>query len=347
MGVRRWAATGLLAAVPWAAACHETGDYTPTEARVARFLTLASADGRTALPADGVSRLLLVATISADAEPGRRTIAFSTSAGTLIGGQAGADGTRQVTADATGRALIELQSASQIGDAIVQAQVAAVPELVRQVLISFVEADPGSVIRFVAAPASAPADGATLTTFTVQLAPTLPVGTEVTFTATQSGFGAAATPTVTVPVDGSFRASADLESPAAIGSARVTASAAGFSEDTRIDFHRALPDLITVAVSAAQVPASADGSVTVTGTFLRDVGTVTAGTVATFSAVDSSGAPVGQFRNVTVVGQATPNVATADFFPGATAVRGLVTIVVGTAEGSATGTGVVEIVDPP
>lgn len=347
MDARRRIAIGLLAAaLPWAPGCHESGDYTPTESRVSRFMSLASADGRTTLPADGVSRLLLVATISADADPDRRTIVFTTSAGTLIGGQAAASGGRQVTADATGRALVELQSAEQVGDAIVQAQVVAAPELVRQVLISFVEADPGSVIRFVAAPATAPADGATLSTFTVQLAPTLPAGTEVTFTATQSGFGGAAAPTVTVPVDGSFRASADLESPAAIGFARVTATAAGFSQDARIDFHRALPDLVTVAVSAATVAASSDASVTVTGTFLRDVGTVTTGTVATFTAVDAAGAPVGQFRNVTAIGQATPSVATADFFPGTTAVRGLVTIRVGTAEGSATGTGTVEIVDP-
>ncbi len=346
MGARRWAAIGILAAVAGLPACHETGDYTPSEARVNRFLTLESANNQTAIPADGVSRLLLVATIAADAEPGRRTIAFSASAGTLIGGQAGADGARQVAADSTGRAFIELQSANQVGDSIVQAQVVGVPELVRRLVIAFVAADPESVIRFLAAPARAPADGATLSTFTVQLSPALPLDTQVEFTTTAGGFGAAAAPSVMVPIDGSFQASADLQSPAAIGSARVTASAAGFSRSARIDFHRALPDGITVATAAAQVAASADASVTVTGTFLRDVGTVTAGTVATFTATDAAGAPVGQFRNLTTVGQATPRVATADFFPGTTAVRGLVTITVGTDEGSVTGAGVVEIIDP-
>src|SRR5260370_40298927 len=68
------------------AACYNRKDYTLTEPHLAAILTLQTVGGVTTLPADGVSRLTLVARIPADADPDKRDVVFSTSAGTLIGG---------------------------------------------------------------------------------------------------------------------------------------------------------------------------------------------------------------------------------------------------------------------
>jgi hypothetical protein len=154
-----------------------------------------------------------------------------------------------VAADVTGTATIELQSAQQVGSAVVTAQVQNVIGLSRQLTISFTAADPDSVIQFVAPPASAPADGATVSTFTVQLSPSLPLGTQVQFQATAGLFQPENAATVSRTADGSYQVSASLASPSAIGTGRVTATANNVSRQTTIEFQRAYPNVITVATN--------------------------------------------------------------------------------------------------
>ena len=83
-----------------------------------------------------------------------------------------------------------------------------------------------------------------------------------------------------------------------------------------------------------------------TAVLRRTVGTPTAGTVTLFSATDSSGNTIGQFRDVTVSNDRGE--ATARLSVGSTAYRGDVTITaeVDTGDGVVSGSVVVQIIDP-
>jgi hypothetical protein len=112
----------------------------------------------------------------------------------------------------------------------------------------------------------------------------------------------------------------------------------GFSRQVPVRFEVALPNVISVVVDNLTVMPG--GKVHVTAHLTRLVGQVTANTVAVFSAQDKNGNDVGGFQNITVVQpgtSASDSIATADFLPGATAAPGPVTISVGTAPPSVTG----------
>ena len=342
--LRALAGAAVAAVALFAGRCYEKNDYSPTAPPTQDALTLSTAGQQTSLPADGVSRLRIVARISPNADADKRTVLFSTTAGTLIG-TANAAGQVPVAADGSGEASIELRSAQQVGSAVVSAQVQNAPGVSRQLVIAFTAADPAAIVQFVAAPATAPADGATLSSFTVQLSPSLPLGTQVQFQATAGTFQPEGTASVSRTADGSYRVTADLASPLAIGRGRVTATANNVSQQTTIDFHRALPDLITVATSGTfEVQPSTSQGVTVVGTYLRNVGKVTAGTVATFRATTGAGATIGFFRDVTTV--RADGTASATFLAGQTTYRGPVTITVGAEGTSVTGSTGLTVVDP-
>ena len=342
--------TCLAASLLFAGRCYDEKDYSPTAPPVANALVLTTESQQTAIPADGVSRLRLVARIDPGADPDKRTVLFSTTAGTLVG-TADATGKVPVAADGSGVATIELQSSQQVGSAVVTAGVLNVAGLTRTLVVAFVAADPDAVVRFAAAPASAPADGASVSTFVVQLSPSLPLGTKVQFGATAGVFLPEATANVERTADGSYTATADLRSPSTIGPARVTATAQNVSRQATIEFHRAHADHVTVSTNGVfQVPATATATLAVTATFLRDVGRVTPGALATFRAVTDTGAPIGGFRDVTTVSAdstGTAGVATATFLPGATSYRGPVTITVGAQGSPVTGSTQIEVVAPP
>lgn len=337
----RRAALGLASvALLLAASCYRRDDYVLTPSVVDTLLSLESPSGATTLPADGFSRLVLVARITPTADGNRRTLAVSTSAGTLIG-SGGTGSSITVTADATGQATFQLQASTQVETARVQAQVQNLPSLVRELAVAFVASDPDAVVRFVEAPGSAPADGATLSRFSVSVSPAVPSAQRTaTFTASAGTFA----PSGTVPVSASNVATADLRSPNVIGTARVQATVAGVTRETLIDFERARPDALTVAVQSATVKASPVNEVTVTVLLLRDVGTVSPGTLVTLTAQTSEGVQLGSFRNLTR--SDTNQQATAQYSPGTTGYRGPVTIEAG-AEGSrAKGRTTVQVVDP-
>jgi hypothetical protein len=251
-----------------------------------------------------------------------------------------------VTADLGGQATVELQSGQQLGDAVVTASIKDVAGVTRRLVISFVAANPDDVVRFVVAPAAAPADGATISSFTVQVSPALTLGAPVQFKTTAGKFQPGDVDTISIPADGSFAATADLESASTLGPARITATVANVSRETVLQFQRALPDRILVSTNNVfQVTPSTTAGVTVIGDFRRDIGTVTAGTIATFRATTDAGAAIGFFRDVAAVG--SDGKATATFVTGETTYRGRVTLTVGAAGGAVTGSAEIEVVDPP
>lgn len=323
-----------------ASSCYRRDDYVLTPTVVDTLLSLTSASGATTLPADGFSRLVLVARITPTADGNRRTLSVSTSAGTLIG-SGGTGASITVTADATGQATFQLQASAQVETARVQAQVQGLPSLVRELAVAFVAADPDAVVRFVETPGSAPADGATLSRFSVAVSPSVPPAQRTaTFTTSAGTF----VPSGTVPVSASNLATGDLKSPTVIGTARVQVTVAGVTRETLIDFERATPDAVTVLVQSATVKASPVNEVTVTVQLLRDVGTVNAGTLVTLTARTEDGVQVGSFRNITR--SDTNQQATAQYSPGDTSYRGPVIVEAGAEGTRARGRTTVQVVDP-
>jgi hypothetical protein len=326
--------------------CYKESNYSPTAPQVAGALTLAIVGGSSSIPADGLSQVTLVATIAANADADKRVITFTTSSGSFVG--AAGVTTVDVTAGSDGRALAILQSSQRVGPAIVSAVVKGTPTVSAQLQINFTAPSPDDVLRFVSPPTSAPADGQTVTLFTVAVSPAVSTGT-VTFASTAGTF-----PATPVPIGIDHTATAGLTSPKTIGAASVSATLAtsgstgnGFSRQTPFRFDVALPDVITVVVDSLTVMPG--GMVHVTAHFTRQVGQVSANIVAVFSATDAKGAPVGGFVNVTVVQPAasgSDSTATADFLPGANAAPGPITIFAGTDPASVTGSTSITVVKP-
>lgn len=318
-------------------ACYDKSDYSPTAALVDRVVVLSAADGATSLPADGFSRLRIEARLQGDPDFAKRTVVFSTSSGTLVGGTPGTscNGCQTVPADGSGRATIDLVSSQQVGTAVVRAWPADAPGITASLPISFGPAQPDQTVQFVAAPDRAPADGATVSTFTVGVSPSLPAASRtVTFQTTAGTFAPGNMTSVQVSADAGGRASADLVSPRQITAGRVTATVNGVTREASIRFERALPNVITATVDMPIAPAAASTKIHVTATLLRNVGTVSDGTAVTFRAARADGTPVGLFTNVTTT---TNGTASADFLPNTTE-AGTLTITVGAQDTGVTGT---------
>ncbi len=325
--------------------CYKQSDFEPP-ALLDEALSLGTVGGQTSIPADGVSRLRIVARIDPRADLNKRTVVFSTSAGTLIGGNPAAQaGEQEVAADSTGQATIELQSPQQVGPAVLLARVKEVPGLSRSLAIGFTAADVNNVVRFVANPSSAPADGASRSVFTVEVSAALPLGTQVTFQTSAGLFAPENASSATRTIDGSFRATAELVSASAIGRGIVRATANQVTREAGIDFVRAQPDRILLSTGGkVEAKAGLTDPVTVTASFQRDIGQVTPGTVALFTATDSSGRSIGLFNDASTVGNTGS--AAATFFAGSTTYRGPVTIAVSAQGHAVRGTATIEIVDP-
>lgn len=329
----------LAVSVALAGACgYDKSDYSPTAPNLTDVLSIAAV-GASTLPADGFSRLRIEARFGGAPALDRRGVIFSTSNGTLDGGEAVANcaACRKVVADETGVATIDLVSSQRVGSAQVSAASEHSPGIVANLIVAFVAASPDDTIRFVTAPTRAPADGATLSSFVAEVSPSVPAAQRMVTFATTSASGFAPTGNTmlpNVPVDGGNRAAADLKSASTIGPVRVSATVNGVTRAATIEMERALPNAVTVLVDEPVAPAAADTKIRVTATLRRDVGTVTDGTTATFSATRAGGATVGIFSNIDV---SAAGVITADFLPQTTE-PGTITITVTAQGNSARGT---------
>ncbi len=298
---------------------------TPTDPG-SQFLIL-TAEGDAALPADGASRLRLSAQITPDSA--QRTIEFTTTAGTLVGGAvtAGSE-TRSVDVDSSGRARIELQSTLNPGTAVVTARVRGVPQVAQSLSVAFVDPGADALLRVVAAPAAAPADGASASRLTVQLSPRIDAAARnVRFQTNLGSFSPTGAVTdITVPAASDLTASVLLYSPGQIGEALVRATAGGVTREIRIRFDRALPDRLLLSLDKLTVTDSAADQIAVTATLLRDVGTVTAGTEVTFAATrDDTGGRFGLFNPSSAV-TAADGTATVRFSPAGSGFTGRATV---------------------
>ena len=304
--------------------CYDEDDYTLSTEAVANAVRLTTTDADSAISADGFSRITIEAQIDPSARDNNRVVVFSTTAGTLIGGAGQPAGPQEVTADARGIAAITLVSSPTVQVARVQAQIKGAPGYADQMDVRFVSAVADSVLRFAAVPTEVPADGASTRTVSVEVSPNLPVASRKVTLRTQVGtFVATNTASVEVEADlGTRRASAELRAPSQPSGNRITATAAGFSRDTLMQFTAALPD--TILVTAQPLVAKVGSAVTVKARLLRAMGTVSRNTFVFFEAADSLGGSPGQFRDVQPTNEAGE--ATAIYEPTGITSRRTVTI---------------------
>jgi hypothetical protein len=325
------------------------GCNSPSEPNAAGALTLTTSGSE--IPADGFSRVTLTAQIDPRAAADRRTVVFTTTAGTFAGATENGGKTLSLGVDSAGRAQVELQSGRNIETAVVTASVSTATETltVQRVEVRFVAVDSGALVRLSTSTSSAPADGATPVRVYADIASGLPSGQRtVSFTTSLGGFGAPAsqTPTATATADASNRATVDLFGPSdSVGQARVTATVGGTTVQTFVDFVRAYPDTIVVSPSKLQLQASASDSLTVTITLLRNLGTVTAGTPVTVKVLKPNNEDL-QFLINGVAPSGTGGTTQATVSAGATTYRGTAIIEVSVPGTSVKGRATIEIIDP-
>jgi adhesin/invasin len=300
------------------------------------FNKLAAADvfdvnvSRSSIPADGFSTSLITVTLKKIGTVQQRAVKFETSAGVLIvPGQASLRAVT-ITADATGRAVAELQSDRTVGTARVRVTAFDVGY---EFTVDFTSADPSQIITVSADPSSVPADGATPVVISARIASSVPAGRRsVTFRTTLGQI----LPTTIIEADGSNIARTNLFS-ATSGTARITATVDGVTAETTAQFTAAGPDRVIVAPDAVQLKSG--GSTTIRVTLLRTTGTVSSRLDVAYTATTSGGATLGSFSRVTL---AENGVSTATFNVDTTAYLGPVTI--RASVGGVSGTATVDII---
>ncbi len=336
------ASLGLLAAL----ACnnYHPKEYSPTQPGTVDSLSLSAS--ATAIPADGFSTATITAQIDPAAAPDRRTVVFTTSAGTFVGATDSGGKKVSVAADTLGRASVQLQSQQVIQTATVDASVSVGDQVLvdKRISIAFVAVGPNDLLRLSTSPSVGTADGATPVHVFADLSSGLPAGQRtVTFTTTLGTFADSKTATTMVTADSGNRATADLVSPAA-GQARITATVANTSATTLVDFSAALPETIVVSPDKPAIKASLDDSTTVTATLFRSVGTVTPGTVVTYKVIDPATKADLHFIIRSVTPSNSSQQSQAVVIAGNTTFRGTATIVASV--GSVQGTADIDVIAP-
>lgn len=309
------------------------------------LLTIEVVGGDAEVPADGFSRVTIsVEVTQKEIDDEKRAILFTTSAGTLLGGTA-QNGGRKVALDAAGKATIQLQAGTEVGTARVRASVVDAEIVNEEVTVEFVTVSSDAILRFAPFPASAPADGATITLVTVTLNEDVPLDARaVTLTTTAGTFAASGTQTVTVNADAGGTVTTGLRSPLSVGTALIRATVNHVSREASIDFRAAQADDLVLDPGGFTLQASLDRSVTVRAQLRRDVGIATPGTRVAFTATDTLGQTFGFWRAETI-SNATGE-ATAVFTAGPTLYRGHVTLEARALPGLISDTASILIVDP-
>jgi hypothetical protein len=342
----------LLTVLTISSACFDEDKYrSPTESGNS-FLRLSTESDLNSLPADGVSRLTLVATITSDAAVGRRTVKFKTTSGTLIG-----PGTNPLEQDVevnqAGQARIQLQSAKQVGTALVTAEVslgsaAGSGKLVERKEVAFTAPNVNEIIRFVRAPRTTPADGASPSRFTVEVSDGIPLAQRsVTFATTAGSFKLGATPVqeTIISLGANRQATVTLFSPLELGNADVSAKINDFRSATVIQFVHAPAERIFISLDKPSVKNAPDQKIAITATLDRTVGIPTKDTQVFFRVTDKTGAETGYLLQSGYLSNAEGK-ATAEYTPAGVATPGRATVTVTVAGSPARDEANFEIVPP-
>jgi adhesin/invasin len=285
-------------------ACHRPDDYllSPTLANEVLSVALSA----TSIPADGISRTTVTAQIDPRTDFDKRTVTFSTTAGTLIAdGQQGT--TISVTADTTGKTVAELRSSTSATTARIDVSVATI---VRTASVQFVQLTRDQVYDLSVSSYSVPADGFSTSLISVTLKR---LGTvdqrSVKFETSVGTFiasGQTLSRSVTLTAGASGVVVAELRSDSP-GTAYVRVTALDTVEEFQIAFVAlTLSDVFDVTVDRMSIPADGFSIAEITATLKRPGGTAQQ---RTFKVETSAGTLIaagqGSGRSVSVVADAT------------------------------------------
>lgn len=331
----------LLACAMLSAGCHDPSKYDLTEEQVSSIISL-EAVGPSSIPADGFTTTTLRARIN-PANANNRTLFITTDRGTLAKGEGKlTDGALTVTAGPDGSVDFDLKSAKETGVATLVVTADKQPLISASTTISFEAANPDDTVRFIAVPASMPADGASQASVEVQLNTLIPATSRTA--AFESTLGSFIPTSKSVLADAVGVARITLKSDTTIGTARLTVTAESVVRQTVVEFVRALPMTIT-ASSPLTVPASTTGAIEVTGQLRRTPGSVSDGTAVLFEAFRTdTGAAIGSFRNIT---SSTGQQVSASFLPGSTDYRSIVELRISLPDRSISASTTVLVIAPP
>ena len=265
--------------------------------------------------AHGLGLVPFTVRIAPELEGDERQVLFETSGGTF---PFGSDTSRVqiVQADAEGLATAHLRTPEQVGEALVRARVMTFSQ---ERVIRFVPAPTDSVLRFVEAPEVAPADGQSLSRFSVEISPLLQQDEDrtVVFLTTLGNFvlpdddGS----TVSVRADADGVATAFLRSPNQFDEAFVQASVKGFKQQQMLQFDWAGPDSIIVRSELNRLSLAVGEQVQIEAELIRLAGRgqVTENLEVTFAVADSLGKPLDGARFVDVTRTNAQGLASAVF----------------------------------
>lgn len=297
--------------------------FTPvTETSVIRFV-----DSPDSALADGIELVPLTVRIASALEGEDRQVTFETTQGVFAFAK---DNSQDVVimADTSDLATAYLRGPDRVTEALVKATVKG---FTQETKIRFVPVPASRVLRFVEAPVSAIADGATLSRFRVEIAPELQGDADrtVEFETTHGTFLLAqGSSKVRIVADASNVANAFLQSPVQIAEAVVTATVKSFVQQQTIAFVWAAPDTISLSIETNKLNLKASEQIQLKAELIRDEGrgTVTKGMEVSFTATDTLGEPIEGVRFLNVTRTDDQGKASAVFAPDNTTYRGPVTI---------------------
>jgi len=277
-----------------------------------------------------------------------RYVTFSTNLGRFLFGTGTNSRTRRILADQSGMATVTLESPTAGGEAVVTAAVRGFT--LEETIRFFVQPS----ISFVGPPRVAPADGVTLTRFSVLITSQLEraenLNVEFVTTAGTLISGLEEGQRLTVAAGKQDSVAIFLRSPRQVGAAVVTATlGSGPKQERTITFDLAPPDSVIVRIDPNKFLLRPNEQTTLQAVLTRNIGRgkVSEGLRVSFAAADSQGAaiPFARFLNVTLAD--TNGIATAIFTPDGSAYRGLVTLRATYTDASVNvvGTATVRIVD--
>jgi hypothetical protein len=246
---------------------------------------------------DGFSTQFVSARIAGSIPIASRTVHFETTAGSFIGATAAAGGGVDVLTDASNTATVLYQSAAQSGPVIIRAKVASVT---RELTVTLVPVKGDSILRLSVPQLAIDADGASVVTASVWVAPRVPAASRnVKLSITSGTFisnpATTADGTLTLAVGQDDSVHVDIKAPLVDGLARLRVTVGNFTQDALITFRVAAPD--TILLSADHFKLTPTETASVTARLIRHSGTASKNTFLVFTANDSTGATVGAFRD--------------------------------------------------
>jgi hypothetical protein len=293
----------ILPAMLFSSSCYHESEYLPTNVSSDQLIKSLAATAP-AIPADAQSFTYIVAELPLDALDIRSVVVFTTTKGTFD------NNSKTITLSATvvndngvnkRIAKAKLTSSAIIETADVTATVSNVSKTIP---VSFTNLLFDSFLTIASFPASIPADGASFGYINIeQPLNILTDYTSIVFT-TSNGLFDNGTKTITkssatVLVNGVYKRVAQVRLIASkiVDSALVEVAVKGTSKNFTVNFLKALPDSVSISLSAPAIATGFANSVTITTSLIRSAGVPSLNNDATLTVTDTANVSRGSFIN--------------------------------------------------